>query len=111
MDYKPWVDIPTQLTVVPRAPMQAPRPRELHTRSIGEIDPIGKTASKLNATQKAFLLLHGVILVAVAYHGYRRNRNSVPWGAAWAVGALLCPSVTMAFALTQGFAKTAKAKE
>ena len=50
------------------------------------------------------LAIHGGLLAAVSYHGYKRHRGSVPWGAVWATGGLLCPSVTMAFALTQGYA-------
>ena len=46
--------------------------------------------------------------LALLYHGYKRNGNSVPWGAAWALGGVVCPSVTMGFALTQGFATRTK---
>ena len=54
------------------------------------------------------LAVHGVILLAVSYHGYKRNGNSVPWAAAWAAGGMVCPTVTAGFALTQGFASQAK---
>lgn len=67
------------------------------------VDPVGAVWSQLNLTQKVFLGIHGSILLAVAYHGYKRNGNSVPWGMAWGLGGLVCPTVTMGFALTQGF--------
>lgn len=80
----------------------------LHPRGLGDVDPIGKTVNNLNVTQKVMLAVHGVIVLAVAYHGFKRNKSSVAWGAGWALGGVLCPTVTMAFALTQGFAKRKK---
>ena len=107
MKYEPWVSVPTQLATIPSpAPLLAPQPPVLRTRTLGDIDPIRRISSELGVTQKVFLAIHGVILIAVAYHGYKRNKNSVPWGLSWALGGLVCPSVSLAFALTQGFATT-----
>lgn len=110
--YTPWITPPTQLATLPPAPSMVPSAPVLRTRTLGDMDPIGKAAANLSTTQKVFLAVHGVILMAVSYHGYKRNQNSVPWGLSWGLGGLLCPSVTLAFALTQGFAKRkSKARE
>jgi hypothetical protein len=87
------------------APIVRAQPPLLRARPVkrARIDPVGKAWGSLNATQKVMLAIHGVILVAVTYHGYKRNRNSVPWAAAWAFGGMVCPTVTAGFALTQGF--------
>jgi len=106
VNYEPWINPTLQLPgpalgAAPRAPRSA-------ARKLQDADPIRKAVSNLGPTQRIMLAVHGVILVAVAYHGYRRNKNSVPWGLGWAVGGLVCPTVTMAFALTQGYAKSQK---
>jgi hypothetical protein len=93
------------------APLKRVPPPVLQTRVVrrsgARVDPVGKVWSQLNTTQKVMLAVHGAILVAVSYHGYKRNRNSVPWGLAWSLGGLVCPTVTMGFALTQGYATKA----
>ncbi len=89
-------------------PPAQPPARPAAKRGLGDADPIGKTVNGLTYAQKVMLGVHGVVLLGVAFHGYKRNRNSVPWGLSWAMGGLLCPTVTLAFALTQGFADTAK---
>lgn len=99
--YKPWVNIPQHgLVAVPVVPVRK-RPPLLRTSLLGEFDPL----SRMSATDRIMLSFSGVILVAVAYHGYKRHADSVPWGLGWAVGGLICPTVTLAFALSQGFAK------
>lgn len=77
----------------------------LRARRIDRVDPVGAAWGSLNLTQRTMLAIHGVILLAVSYHGYKRNGGSVPWGIAWSLGGLACPTVTMGFALTQGYAK------
>jgi len=42
--------------------------------------------------------------VAAGFHGYMRNR-SWGWAAAWALGGLTCPAVTLAFAISQGYGR------
>lgn len=95
---------PSQQSVPPYA-LNRPQPETIRTTRIDRLDPIGAVWGQLNATQKAMLLLHGVAIVAASYHGYRRNRNSIAWGLVWGTGGLLCPTVTMGFALTQGYAQ------
>jgi hypothetical protein len=91
------------------APLLRAQPPVLQARPVrpARIDPVGKAWDSLNTTQKVMLAIHGAILLAVSYHGYKRNSNSVPWGAAWAIGGMVCPTVTAGFALTQGFGKKA----
>lgn len=106
-NYTPWITPNTQLSVMPSGVLAAPPPAPpVRSRTLASRDPIGRTVSELNLTQRTMLALHGSVLVAVAYHGYKRNKNSVPWGLGWALGGLVCPTVTMAFALSQGFATT-----
>ncbi len=96
----------TQLAVPQRRPL-AVRQNTIpvrNGRAIDRVDPVGAVWGHLGQTQKIMLAIHGVILLAVSYHGYKRNSNSVPWGLAWALGGLACPTVTAGFALTQGFA-------
>ncbi len=109
MNYEPWV---TPIVNAPPVfnPYLTPQVARVPqaTRGLGDVDPVGKTASKLNSTQKFMLAIHGAILLAVSYHGYKRNRNSVPWGLSWALGGIACPTIMLGFALTQGFADPAK---
>lgn len=81
----------------------APRPRR--------VDPVRQAWSGLDVTQKSVLAIHGAILLAVSWHGYKRNQASIGWGLLWALGGFMCPTVTLGFALTQGFAKTFAPKE
>ena len=104
MSYEPWV-VPSN---VPSA-LPVERMRSRGVPGFGESDPIRSPIRALDMTQKVMLAIHGVVLVAVSYHGYRRNGNSVPWGIGWGLGGLICPTVTMGFALTQGFAKKVSA--
>ncbi len=99
--FKPWVNPPTQLAPAPRGPVLRPRP-------LGDMDPILGQVGTLTPTQKAMLFVHGVILLGSAYHGYVRNENSILWGGSWAASALICPTVTTAFALSQGFGRPRK---
>lgn len=73
-----------------------------------KVDPVLQVWSTLNLTQKVFLAMHAGVLAAVAYHGYKRNGGSVPWGAAWVAGGMACPTAALGFALTQGFGKEEK---
>ena len=88
----------------PDLPVQAGPPVLRPTR-ISRVDPVGKAWGDLDPTQKSMLAVHGAILLAVSYHGYKRHGGSIPWGLIWSLGGLLCPTVTMGFALTQGYAK------
>jgi hypothetical protein len=40
-----------------------------------------------------------------AYHGYKRNKNSIGWAAGWGFMGLLFPVVTPAVAIAEGYAK------
>ena len=88
----------------PPAPLSRVGPPVLRSRVVDKVDPVGAVWGHLNATQRIMLAIHGVILLGVSYHGFKRNSDSVPWGMAWAVGGLVCPTVTAGFALTQGYA-------
>ena len=108
MEYEPWIDPIVKAPQAPNPYYTPYVPRTRRARGLGDVDPIGKIAGKLNYTQKVMLAVHGAMLLAVSYHGYKRNRNSVPWGLSWAIGGLVCPTVTLAFALTQGFTSQAE---
>jgi hypothetical protein len=105
VSFKPWVSAPpaAELPAQPRQ-LVLQRPRR-KVRALGELDPVGRASFSLTTGDKVMLGVHGLILLSVAYHGYRRNEDSVPWALSWALGGFLCPTVTLAFALTQGFAK------
>lgn len=45
---------------------------------------------------------------ASTYHGYKRNRGSVPWALAWGFLGGMFPIVTPAIAVAQGFGKPAR---
>ena len=49
-----------------------------------------------------------VCLGASAYHGYKRHRGSVGYGALWGLSAAFFPIITTGVALYQGFAKPQK---
>ncbi len=66
-------------------------------------DPFLSPARSLNPPERVVLAAHAAILLGAAYHGFRRNGDSVLWGLSWAFGAALCPTVTAAFAVSQGF--------
>ena len=103
MSYEPWFELPpAPLATMPARQVYAPAARP---QALGALDPIGRAAQDATAGNKALLLVHGLIILAVAYHGFRRHEDSLLWGGAWAVGGVLCPTVTAAFAITQGFAK------
>lgn len=107
MTFRPWVTPPTQLAPAAGSSLEPAGHPPLRARLLGDTnDPLAVQQTGLNTTQKVVLALHSVILIGSAYHGYRRNENSILWGASWALGAALCPSVTLAFALSQGFAKS-----
>lgn len=46
--------------------------------------------------------------VALGYHGYKRNRGSVGWAAAWAAFGVVFGVIPFGIALAQGYAKPAK---
>ena len=46
--------------------------------------------------------------LASAYHGYKRNRNSVGWAVMWFLGGATAPILMPAIAIFQGYAKPAR---
>lgn len=104
MDQLPQNKMVPSISQMPMAPAVA-QPPLLSTSRIDKLDPVGAVWGNLDSTKKVMLAIHGVILLAVSYHGFKRNGESVPWGLAWAVGGLVCPTVTMGYALTQGYGK------
>jgi len=52
----------------------------------------------------ALLSLVGAASVgAAAYHGYKRNRDSLGWALVWGVMGGVVPPLTLALAVGQGF--------
>jgi len=81
------------------------RTTPISSSPVRRVDPVGRVWSDLDTTQRSMLAVHGAILLAVTYHGFRRNHDSIGWALVWSLGGFLCPTVTMGFAMTQGFAK------
>lgn len=92
--YVPWVEFD--------GPEVQVRPF-VRQRTLGDLDPFAPAG-----VSKAMLGVHSLILMAVAYHGYKRNAMSFAWGGLWALSGLMCPTVTLVWAVSQGFAQPAK---
>jgi len=104
MNYQPWVSVePSGLMPMRTAP--AVTPREARLRYLGVRDEAPEPRSPL-ATARVIVTL--VAAAVAGFHGYKRNSGSKGWAAAWALGGALCPSVTLTFVFSQGFAKPAK---
>jgi hypothetical protein len=43
--------------------------------------------------------------VAAAYHGYKRNDDSIGWGLVWGVGGSIFGPIPLVFAWDQGYAQ------
>jgi hypothetical protein len=82
------------------------------TTALTETKGLGRAlalAGQVNSTVKTVYSIAGTVSsMAAFYHGYKRNNGSFLWGLWWFVmGGFLWP-ITMAFALSQGFAKPRK---
>lgn len=111
--YEPWVE--PKVGMVPSGhsflePRKAPPP-EYRVRVSPVRGPQGQLGQGIWSRYTPEELGRGIVdvLVAVAlgYHGFKRNRKSVKWGAVWAVGGLLCPIVVLPMAIYQGFGRPA----
>ena len=86
------------------APRQLPAQRIPPVRVPGQILRVREVASgRVRPGALSVSLLGGVV---AGVHGYLRNRHW-GWAAAWAIGGLACPVVTISFAVSQGFGKRA----
>lgn len=83
-----------------------PSPPPVRSLGAAADDYLSTPAMHFYLTARAWL--SPVIIVASAYHGYKRNRESYGWGLGWATLAVFAPFLTTGFALAQGFGKPKK---
>ena len=66
----------------------------------------------MTTMQKLVVGTHAVMSAAGGalntYHGYKRNRGSIPWALLWGALGTGAPIITTAVALAQGFGKPIK---
>lgn len=76
----------------------------------GQIAPAGQVTSPVVYYQSLSTAMQLLIVASAgfsAWHGYKRNHDSVGWGFAWMGLGALFPVITPIVALAEGYAKPA----
>ena len=76
--------------------------------------PLGALGQATNGGNAAMGVIYGTLSLvssgASAYHGFKRNRDSVGWGIWWGLMGGLFPIITPAIGFAQGWSKPRKKK-
>lgn len=109
----PWIYVPPNRNpparVAPqrqRIAVAPPSPPVFRARMIRRQEP-PKASLGIMAKMGISFSVAAIGAALCAWHGYKRNGNSVAWAAAWGGAGFWCPVVAVPFAFSQGFARRA----